>query len=77
MGCFNSLWQDLIFLSGLPHRGRRREYAIRDRLIYQLHRSGLSYGAIAKLIQDWSPEQVSGWLKIRYPDDERMRVSHE
>ena len=31
----------------------------------------------SKLILDWSPEQVSGWLKIQYPDDESMRVSHE
>jgi IS30 family transposase len=31
----------------------------------------------SKLILDWSPEQISGWLKIQYPDDERMRVSHE
>jgi IS30 family transposase len=31
----------------------------------------------SKLILDWSPEQISGWLKTRYPDDERMRVSHE
>src|SRR6267143_451213 len=31
----------------------------------------------SKLILDWSPEQVSGWLKIRYPADESMRVSHE
>src|ERR1700730_6617489 len=30
-----------------------------------------------KLILDWSPEQVSGWLKTQYPEDERMRVSHE
>ncbi len=30
----------------------------------------------SKLILDWSPEQVSGWLKIQYPDDESMRVSH-
>src|SRR6266478_3049716 len=30
-----------------------------------------------KLILDWSPEQISGWLKIPYPDDESMRVSHE
>jgi len=30
-----------------------------------------------KLILDWSPEQISGWLKIHYPDDESMRVSHE
>ena len=31
----------------------------------------------SKLIQDWSPEQISGWLKTQYPDDESMRVSHE
>src|SRR5580658_3511582 len=31
----------------------------------------------SKLILDWSPEQVSGWLKIQYPADESMRVSHE
>ncbi len=30
-----------------------------------------------KLILDWSPEQISGWLKIQYPEDESMRVSHE
>jgi IS30 family transposase len=31
----------------------------------------------SKLILDWSPEQISGWLKTHYPDDEGMRVSHE
>jgi IS30 family transposase len=31
----------------------------------------------SKLILDWSPEQISGWLKTEYPKDERMRVSHE
>src|SRR6202011_3937350 len=30
-----------------------------------------------KLILDWSPEQVSGWLKSQYPEDASMRVSHE
>ncbi len=30
-----------------------------------------------KLRKDWSPEQISGWLKKRYPDEEAMRVSHE
>jgi IS30 family transposase len=30
-----------------------------------------------KLSQDWSPEQVAGWLKQRYPNDERMHISHE
>jgi len=31
----------------------------------------------SKLILDWSPEQISGWLKTQYPDDPSMRVSHE
>jgi len=31
----------------------------------------------SKLMLDWSPEQVSGWLKTQYPDDGSMRVSHE
>ena len=31
----------------------------------------------SKLIQEWSPEQISGWLKTEYPNDERMRVSYE
>jgi hypothetical protein len=30
-----------------------------------------------KLIEDWSPQQISGWLKMEYPDDESLRVSHE
>ena len=30
-----------------------------------------------KLTLDWSPEQISGWLKCKYPDDETLRVSHE
>src|SRR3989441_7646391 len=31
----------------------------------------------SKLMLDWSPEQISGWLKTEYPHDESMRVSHE
>jgi len=31
----------------------------------------------SKLILDWSPEQISGWLKTHYPDDESLHVSHE
>src|SRR5271163_4786264 len=30
-----------------------------------------------KLILNWSPEQISGWLKRRYPNNESMRVSLE
>jgi transposase, IS30 family len=30
-----------------------------------------------KLKADWSPEQISGWLKREYPENEAMYVSHE
>ena len=30
-----------------------------------------------KLKQLWSPEQIAGWLKYTYPDDESRQVSHE
>jgi len=30
-----------------------------------------------KLKQLWSPEQIAGWLKRTYPEDEDYRVSHE
>jgi IS30 family transposase len=29
------------------------------------------------LILDWSPKQISGWLKQEYPDDPSLRVSQE
>ncbi len=31
----------------------------------------------AKLRSLWSPEQIAGWLKCTYPDDESFQVSHE
>src|SRR6202051_2311919 len=31
----------------------------------------------SKLTEDWSPQQISGWLKTEYPKDESLRVSHE
>lgn len=30
-----------------------------------------------KLSEDWSPEQISSWLKLTYPNNESLRVSHE
>jgi len=27
--------------------------------------------------EQWSPQQISGWLKVTYPDDAEMQVSHE
>ncbi len=31
----------------------------------------------SKLRLEWSPEQIAGWLKRSYPEDEAYRVSHE
>jgi IS30 family transposase len=31
----------------------------------------------AKLEQRWSPQQIAGWLRVTFPDDPEMRVSHE
>jgi IS30 family transposase len=31
----------------------------------------------AKLEQNWSPEQIAGWLRLTYPDDAELQVSHE
>jgi len=31
----------------------------------------------SRLKQSWSPEQIAGWLKASYPDNERRQVSHE
>ncbi len=30
-----------------------------------------------KLKLEWSPDQIAGWLKCTYPDDENYQVSHE
>ena len=30
-----------------------------------------------KLRRRWSPQQIAGWLKITYPNDPEMQVSHE
>ncbi len=30
-----------------------------------------------KLTEGWSPEQIAGWLKRTYPEDESLHVSHE
>jgi IS30 family transposase len=30
-----------------------------------------------KLCEDWSPQQIAGWLKITFPDETSLHVSHE
>jgi len=31
----------------------------------------------SRLLDDWSPEQIAGWLAAKYPENRDMRVSHE
>jgi IS30 family transposase len=37
----------------------------------------LAHIVAGKLQMRWSPEQIAGWLKHTYPDDENDQVSHE
>jgi IS30 family transposase len=38
---------------------------------------GLAREVARKLKRNWSPEQIAGWLKHSYPNDEGHQVSHE
>src|SRR6202046_522484 len=51
--------------------------ALRPKQCLLARHSKLREMVASKLILDWSPEQISGWLKTQYPDDESLRVSHE
>jgi IS30 family transposase len=51
--------------------------ALRPKCCLLAMNDGLRDLVAGKLREDWSPDQISGWLKRRYPDDEAMRISHE
>jgi IS30 family transposase len=51
--------------------------ALRPKVCLLAVHSKLQEIVAGKLILDWSPEQISGWLKNQYPEDQSMRVSHE
>ncbi len=42
-----------------------------------VHNRELARIVAKKLKQLWSPEQIAGWLKRSYPDNENYQVSHE
>ena len=39
--------------------------------------SSLTRAVATKLRLQWSPQQIAGWLKCEYPEDESHQVSHE
>ena len=51
--------------------------ACRPKLCKLAINRALSRMVAVKLKRHWSPEQIAGWLKIRYPGDEYNHVSHE
>jgi IS30 family transposase len=56
---------------------RAWESALRPKPCLLATHSKLQEIVASRLMQDWSPQQISGWLKQYYPDDESLRVSHE
>jgi IS30 family transposase len=61
-----------------PYRANKAEQAAWD----QAHRAKTCKlarnPALAEKLQlEWSPRQISGWLKYTHPDDENYQVSHE
>lgn len=51
--------------------------ARRPKLCKLSRRPRLQRTVASKLVLDWSPEQIAGWLRHRFPKDEAMQVSHE
>jgi IS30 family transposase len=51
--------------------------ALRPKLCLLALHTKLREMVASKLVLDWSPEQISGWLKMQHPEDNSMRVSHE
>lgn len=57
--------------------GRAWEWALRPKPCRLASDPALRWRVAEKLALDWSPEQISGWLKREFPVDEGLRVSHE
>src|SRR5271170_1663386 len=51
--------------------------ALRPKPCLLAMREKLQEMVASKLLLEWSPEQICGWLKTQYLQDESMRVSHE
>src|SRR6201993_680794 len=51
--------------------------ALRPKVCLLANHETLRTIVASKLILDWSPEQISKWLKAHYSNNESLRVSHE
>ena len=64
------------------YRANQAEKAAWDRACRPKHCKLVANRALARLVarklkQLWSPDQIAGWLKRTYPNDESYQVSHE
>lgn len=53
------------------------EKALRPKVCLLARMPVLRQLVASKLALQWSPEQISGWLRAQYADDKAMQVSHE
>ena len=64
------------------YRANKAELAAWDRahrrkICKLVENRALGHIVAKKLEQRWSPEQMAGWLKKTYAEDENYQVSHE
>jgi len=61
------------------NRADRRAWdlALRPKACRLACHAPLRWRVAQKLAQQWSPEQIAGWLKRQYPNDPDMQLSHE
>ena len=53
------------------------ERALRPKPCRLARHAALRWRVAQKLALQWSPEQISGWLKWQFPTDQGMHLSHE
>jgi IS30 family transposase len=56
---------------------RAWDRALRPKACRLACQAPLRWRVAQKLAQQWSPEQIAGWLKRQYPSDPDMQLSHE
>ena len=56
---------------------RARERALRPKPCRLALYSALRWRVAQKLALQWSPQQISGWLKQEFPTHQDMQISHE
>jgi IS30 family transposase len=56
---------------------RAWDRALRPKACRLARQAPLRWRVAQKLAQQWSPEQIAGWLKRQYPTDPDMQLSHE